>query len=233
MRPREDKIDWIRPTRPTRPRFLAHHGLSPNQACDFPVIASVTSFRCETASRHVLLKLWPNAIVAPAVQRVPEIARPKLEARVEQRVSIVQAVDAAAVRVEPGAVVEPHSIPGTNITSAVPTAPISADKTDRSDALATYITRIAFPSSESTIPMGPGDFVVEAGVSPGLENEEQLILLLDGEAVGTPQSFPRWQLTNVFRGAHRLQVVRVSKTGAAQSQSTEHTVYVMRPTVNR
>ena len=133
-----------------------------------------------------------------------------------------------------GAVVEPHSIPGTNITSAIPTAPISADKTDRSDALAAYITRIAFPSSESTIPMGPGDFVVvEAEISPRLDSREQLILLLDGETVGAPQAVPRWQLTNVFRGAHRLQVVRVSETGAAQSQSSEHTVYVMRPAMSR
>ena len=131
------------------------------------------------------------------------------------------------------AIVEPHSILGTNISSAVSTAPKSADKTDLYDALAAYFTRIVSPQDESTIPMGPGDFVVEAEVSPGLDNEEQLILLLDGETVGAPQSFPRWQLTNVFRGAHRLQVVSVSETGAAQSQSTEHTVYVMRPSVNR
>jgi hypothetical protein len=131
------------------------------------------------------------------------------------------------------AVVEPHSIPGTNITSAVSTAPKSADKTDRSDALAAYITRIADPASESTIPMGPGDFVVEAEISPRLDSGEQLILLLDGDTVGAPQAVPRWQLSNVFRGAHRLQVVRVSETGAAQSQSSEHAVYVMRPTVSR
>ena len=131
------------------------------------------------------------------------------------------------------AMVEPHSILGTNTTPAVATAPENAVKTDQADAEASYVTRIVSPANESTIPMGPGDFVVEAEVSPGLDNGEQLILLLDGEAVGAPQSFPRWQLTNVFRGAHRLQVVRVSKTGAAQSQSTEHTVYVMRPTVNR
>ena len=131
------------------------------------------------------------------------------------------------------AIVEPHSILGTNTTPAVAPAPEDVNKTDRPDAEASYVTRIVSPANESTIPMGPGDFVVEAGVSPGLENEEKLILLLDGVAVGASQSFPRWQLTNVFRGAHRLQVVRVSKTGAAQSQSTEHTVYVMRPTVNR
>ena len=130
-------------------------------------------------------------------------------------------------------IVEPHSILGTNTTPAVATAPENSVKTDQADAEASYVTRIVSPANESTIPMGPGDFMVEAEVSPGLDNEEQLILLLDGEAVGAPQSFPRWQLTNVFRGAHRLQVVRVSKTGAAQSQSTEHTVYVMRPSVNR
>ena len=131
------------------------------------------------------------------------------------------------------AIVEPHSILGTNTTPAVATAPENAIKTDQADAKASYVTQIVSPTDESTIPMGPGEFVVEAEVSPGLDNGEQLILLLDGEAVGAPQSFPRWQLTNVFRGAHQLQVVRVGKTGAAQSQSTEHTVYVMRPSVNR
>ena len=131
------------------------------------------------------------------------------------------------------AMVEPHSILGTNTTPAVATAPENAIKTDQADAEVSYVTRIVSPADESTIPMGPGDFVVEAEVSPGLDNGEQLILLLDGEAVGAPQSFPRWQLTNVFRGAHRLQVVRASETGATHSQSTEHTVYVMRPTVNR
>ena len=131
------------------------------------------------------------------------------------------------------AIVEPHSILGTNTTPAVATAPENAIKTDQAETKASYVTRIVSPADESTIPMGPGDFVVEAEVSPGLDDVEQLILLLDGEAVGAPQSFPRWQLTNVFRGAHQLQVVRVGKTGAAQSQSTEHTVYVMRPSVNR
>lgn len=131
------------------------------------------------------------------------------------------------------AIVEPHSILGTNTTPAVATAIENAIKTDQADAEASYVTRIVSPANESTIPMGPGDFVVEAEVSPGLDSEEQLILLLDGAAVGAPQSVPRWQLTNVFRGAHRLQVLRVRETGAAQSQSTEHTIYVMRPTVNR
>ena len=134
---------------------------------------------------------------------------------------------------EADAVVEPHSILIRNFTSAVATAPADADRTNRPDALAPSVTRIVYPTSESTISMGPGDFLIESEVSPSLVSLEQLILLLDGEAVGTSQSSPKSQLTNVFRGAHRLQVVRVSETGETESQSTEHAVYIIRPTVNR
>jgi hypothetical protein len=42
-----------------------------------------------------------------------------------------------------------------------------------------------------------------------------------------------WQLTNVYRGEHRLQVVRVDGEGATVNASSERTVYVMRPTANR
>ena len=107
------------------------------------------------------------------------------------------------------------------------------NKTDRSGALAPYLTRTVYPANDSTTPTGPGDCVVEAEVSPRLDSGAQLILLLDDKAGGAPQSSPKWQLINVFRGAQRLQVVRVSEMGAAQSQSTEHTVYVSRPKVNR
>ena len=131
------------------------------------------------------------------------------------------------------AIVEPHSILGTSTTPAVATAPENVVKTDQLGAEASYVTQIVSPANESTIPMGPGDFVVEGEVSPSIDSKEQLILLLDGAAVGAPQSVPRWQLTNVFRGAHRLQVVRVREAGAAQSQPTERKDYVMRPTVNR
>ena len=50
---------------------------------------------------------WPIAVVPPAVERVAECAGPKGEARVEEWVAIVQAVDAAAICVEACTVVEP------------------------------------------------------------------------------------------------------------------------------
>ena len=131
------------------------------------------------------------------------------------------------------AIVESYSIVGTNTTPAVATTPENVVKTIRLDATASYDTRIVDPANESNMPMGRGDFVVEAEISLRLDNEEQLIFLLDSPAVGAPQSLPRWQLTNVFCEAHQLEVVGVSARGAAQSQSTERTVYVMRPKVNR
>ena len=103
------------------------------------------------------------------------------------------------------AIVESHSIVYTNTTPAVATAPENVIKTGPPDAEAFYVARIVSPANESTITRGPADFVIEAEISPRLDSEEQRILLIDGAAVGAPQSSPRWQLTNVFRGAHRFK----------------------------
>ena len=103
------------------------------------------------------------------------------------------------------AIVESHSIVGTNTTPAIATAPENIVKTGRSDIEAFYLTRIVYPANESTTTVGPGDFVVEAEISSRLDSEEQRILLIDGAAVGAPESSPRWQLTNVFRRTHRFK----------------------------
>jgi len=131
------------------------------------------------------------------------------------------------------ATVEVHILRDTNTANAVSATPATAGQTTRPDEVTQYETHITRPASGSTIPMGPGDFIVQAEITPGLESGEQLILMLDGTPVSAPQLSPTWQLSNVFRGAHRLQVVRLSKAGEALSESPEHTVYVMRPSVNR
>ena len=96
-----------------------------------------------------------------------------------------------------------------------------------------YDTRIVAPANNSTIPMGPGNFTVQAALNPRLAPDENLQLLLDGEPVGAPQRIANWQLTNVYRGEHRLQVVRLDGSGTQRDTSAASTVYVMRPTVNR
>ena len=131
------------------------------------------------------------------------------------------------------AVVEAQTVHSPNSSAAVTPAPID----ESGDATVTepisYETLIVSPAEAATIPMGPGNFSVDAIVRPALSQGERVILTLDGEPVGTPQRMTTWQLTNVYRGEHRLQVVRVNAEGARVNASSERTVYVMRPIANR
>ena len=74
---------------------------------------------------------------------------------------------------------------------------------------------------------------VQAALNPRLAPSETLQLLLDGDPVGAPQRIANWQLTNVYRGEHKLQVVRLDERGVQLEASPASTVYVMRPIVNR
>ena len=128
--------------------------------------------------------------------------------------------------------IEEHSVNATNSakpteTTRAPAAPVEVEEPIR------YDTRIVTPADNATIPMGPGNFTVQAALNPRLASDETLQLLLDGEPVGAPQRIANWQLTNVYRGEHQLQVVRLDASGAQLDASPASTVYVMRPIVNR
>ena len=96
-----------------------------------------------------------------------------------------------------------------------------------------YDTRIETPANDNTIPMGSRNFTVQTALSPRLTPDENLQLLLNGEPVGAPQRIANWQLTNVYRGEHRLQVVRLDESGTQRDTSAASMVHLMRPTVNR
>ena len=105
--------------------------------------------------------------------------------------------------------------------------PVEVEEPTRQD------TRIVARANNPTIPMEAGNLVVQAAWTPRLASGETLQLLLDGEPVGAPQRIANWQLTNVYRGEHRLQVVRLDESGRQLDTSAASTVYVMRPTVKR
>ena len=135
----------------------------------------------------------------------------------------------------------PLSIGGTSEEHAVH-APNTAKPTETTRAPATpfeveerirYNTRTVTPADNATIPMGPGNFAMLAALNPHLAPSETLQLLLDGDPVGAPQRIANWQLTNVYRGEHQLQVVRLDASGAQLDASPASTVYVLRPIVNR
>jgi hypothetical protein len=129
-------------------------------------------------------------------------------------------------------IVEEHYVHAPNsakpaVTTRTPAGSVEIEVPTR------YDTRIVTPAENATIPMGPGNFAVQAALSPRLASSETLQLLLDGEPVGAPQRTANWQLTNVYRGEHRLQVVRLDESGARVDSSAASTVFVMRPSVNR
>ena len=95
-----------------------------------------------------------------------------------------------------------------------------------------YQPTITVPDNETTIPMGPGNFSVSAAVEPPLEPGATLQLYIDGQPEGVPQEQKSWSLTNIFRGAHDLEVAVLDKSGSELARSPAVRVYVLRPSVN-
>ena len=95
-----------------------------------------------------------------------------------------------------------------------------------------YTIEIATPANETTIPMGPGNFLLSATVAPPLESGEMLQLHMDGIPWGEPQTAASWGLTNIFRGAHDFTVSVLSADGAPLVSSTPVRVFIMRPSIN-
>jgi hypothetical protein len=91
---------------------------------------------------------------------------------------------------------------------------------------------IVSPANETTIPMGPGNFTVQAETSQVSGADLQLQLFMDGVPMGEPQRGSRWDLTNVFRGAHDLTVSVVDAGGNPLASSEPVRVYVLRPSSN-
>ena len=98
-------------------------------------------------------------------------------------------------------------------------------------AVPQYVTLISIPADGTTIPMGPGNFMVEANISPQLGTSERLQLEIDGTPFGPPQQQAHWQLTNIFRGTHGLRVMRLDESGSTVDTSEISTVFVLRPSV--
>ena len=128
--------------------------------------------------------------------------------------------------------IEEHSVHAPNSAKPTEATRAPAESVEVEEPIR-YDTRIVTPADNATIPMGPGNFSVQVSLSPRLEAGENLLLLMDGEPVGTPQRIPNWQLSNVYRGEHRLQVLRVDDEGAELDASNISTVFVMRPIVRQ
>ncbi len=134
----------------------------------------------------------------------------------------------------PGSVddsVEEIVLPATNSTRSSDTTTPAPQADTASPENVDYQTTIIEPSDGSTIPMGPGNFVVSVSISPALAGGEQLQLIVDGSPAGAPQRSSAWELQNVYRGKHSLMVQRLSSKGDVIDRSIASTVYVLRPSI--
>lgn len=95
-----------------------------------------------------------------------------------------------------------------------------------------YTVTIINPDNETSIPMGPGNFTVNARITPALKKYESLQLFLNGEPWGVPQASLIWDLTNVFRGAHDITIGVLNRDGETLATSPPVRVYVHRPSIN-
>lgn len=114
-------------------------------------------------------------------------------------------------------------------------APALTDTADTSKATeqTQYTIRIASPTDETTIAMGPGNVTVTAQATPPLGRLELLQLYMDGEAFGDPQRGTTWALEGLMRGPHDVAVERLDRRGNSLARSEGVRIYVLRPSVNQ
>lgn len=88
---------------------------------------------------------------------------------------------------------------------------------------------IISPSTKSHISRDKlGNFVVSAQVSPSLSDNDEAVLLFNGEEISAGKQL-NWQINSADRGAHELQVVIRSRSNQQQKISSAIvTVYVKR-----
>jgi len=119
-----------------------------------------------------------------------------------------------------------------NTTPAPPTRTAPQAEQQPEEEAAPLSVSIVSPAPETSIPMGPGNFTVDAKVAPGLGSGESLQLYIDSIPWGGPQRETTWALTNIFRGAHDLSVAVINDEGEQLASSDPVRVFVHRPSVN-
>ncbi len=123
---------------------------------------------------------------------------------------------AEAIDVQPVPTINLH-LPKNIPTSRTPTPPAAAD---------TYQSvSITSPKADSSIINTAGAGTVSVTSSPGLQNDHQYKLLINGESKGT-QSSSSFALTSLFRGAHTAVVQIVKGNGEVIKVSPPITFYV-------
>ncbi|MBM7061091.1 DUF4124 domain-containing protein [Pseudomonas sp. UL073] len=90
------------------------------------------------------------------------------------------------------------------------------------DSQAPYQTlRLINIPDEAALRANNGTFSVDVELSPPLQGNHRLRLLLDGQPYGAPSAMPRLQLESIDRGEHSLSVQVLNGDQVVQQSNTE------------
>ncbi|HHI93152.1 MAG TPA: hypothetical protein ENK04_06485 [Gammaproteobacteria bacterium] len=90
--------------------------------------------------------------------------------------------------------------------------------------------RITSPANEATIRDNAGNINVTVSVTPALNPDHKLVLLLDGEPKATSRS-GSFSLKNIDRGEHALSAQVLDAKGKPQISAAPVTVYLQRQSI--
>ncbi|MCK8515269.1 DUF4124 domain-containing protein [Methylonatrum kenyense] len=88
------------------------------------------------------------------------------------------------------------------------------------------LVQILSPADQGTVRDNEGRVTVRAETRPPLRDGHTLALLLNGDAHGEPQRGYSFELTDIHRGEHTVQLVVVDADGQAVAESTPHVFYM-------
>lgn len=99
------------------------------------------------------------------------------------------------------------------------------------DSLAPQQVTLINLANDQTIRNNQGNFTIKVELTRKAHIGEQLQLLLDGTNYNAPQTQTQWQLKNIDRGTHTLQI-QVVKSGKVIALSDLTTVHLHRTSRN-
>lgn len=106
---------------------------------------------------------------------------------------------------------------------AAPAAPVPA-----ATAAIRYQLQIVSPAEDETIRSNAGDLLVSASGNPAPQAGHGNQLLLDGEALSAAGPETHFELHNVDRGTHRLQLRVIDAEGRELARSPPRTFHLIR-----
>lgn len=130
----------------------------------------------------------------------------------------------------PGEGAEKIEVQPTNIQNFPKTPKMAPQREQPKDTFSYKALNIIAPLNDTTV-RNPGDVLVRAELSPGLQRAHQVRFTDNGQPLGEPSRKLSLQLINLSRGTHMLQAEVLDQQGKVMISSAAVAVHVHRNTI--